>query len=271
MKNSRILPLSGLIGCVGALALRLGQNHTGFEAQTGLAVPGNLFAVALPVFLLLCAGAYAVLSRTLPVRQEAPSFRVAFPAGNRALLLPVAAGAALWMISGIIELADAFAPPVSADGLVAYYDPIAARLGIVSGILTVACAVCLFLRISVSSRGSRADANGTLLLIPIILLVLRIVLTYREVSVNPALDAYYVQILALAALALALYYTASFAYENARPRRFAFCTLIAAVLCAAPLTDPIPLATRSFYLGGCCWMLGLLLLYLRAAEQSKEG
>ena len=104
MKNSRILPASGLIGCIGALALRLGQNRTGFEAQTGLAVPGNLFAVVLPIFLLLCAGTYAVLSRSLPARQEASSFRAAFPAGNRALLLPAAAGAALWLISGVIEL-----------------------------------------------------------------------------------------------------------------------------------------------------------------------
>ena len=49
MKKSMLWPLIALVGGGAAFVLRLLQRSTGFEADTGLPIPGNLPAVLLVV------------------------------------------------------------------------------------------------------------------------------------------------------------------------------------------------------------------------------
>ena len=57
MKKSMLWPLIALVGGGAAFVLRLLQRSTGFEADTGLPIPGNLPAVLLVVwFVVLAAG-----------------------------------------------------------------------------------------------------------------------------------------------------------------------------------------------------------------------
>ena len=49
MKKEFSLPLASVLGGAAALVLRLLQLHTGFEAGTGLAIPGNPAGIALVV------------------------------------------------------------------------------------------------------------------------------------------------------------------------------------------------------------------------------
>ena len=64
------LPLAG--GC-GAFLLRWTQLRDGFEAGTGLPIPGDPWGIALPALLLVLALLFLGLSRGVPggVREEA--------------------------------------------------------------------------------------------------------------------------------------------------------------------------------------------------------
>ena len=47
MKKQWMLPLTAVLGGAAAFVLRLIQQHTGFEAETGLPIPGNPAGTAL--------------------------------------------------------------------------------------------------------------------------------------------------------------------------------------------------------------------------------
>ena len=66
MKKYNALPLAAVAGGAVAFVLRLLQNRTGFEAETGLAIPGNLFGIALVVLLVILAAVVLVLARPWP-------------------------------------------------------------------------------------------------------------------------------------------------------------------------------------------------------------
>jgi len=51
MNRRYALPLTAALGGAAAWVLRLLQNHTGYEAGTGLPIPGNPAALALAVLL----------------------------------------------------------------------------------------------------------------------------------------------------------------------------------------------------------------------------
>ena len=77
MKKQLVFPAMAVGGGAAALTLRLTQNRTGFEADTGLAIPGNIPAMALTALSVLLAAVLFVLLRRLP-KDEAASF----PAGR---------------------------------------------------------------------------------------------------------------------------------------------------------------------------------------------
>ena len=90
-----------------------------------------------------------------------------------------------------------------------------------------------------------------------------LVLVYRVDSVDPALEAYYVELLALVFLTLGFYRLSSFAFGAGRTRRFALYTGAAVVLSLAALTDGAAgISSTLLYLGGALTLLGFLLLRL---------
>ena len=94
---------------------------------------------------------------------------------------------------------------------------------------------------------------------PVCCLVVRLVLTYRAVSVDPALADYYPELLAVVFLTLAFYRLSSFAFRAGRTRRFAVYTALAIALCLAALADRPDPARLLFYLGGALTLFGFLL------------
>lgn len=85
------------------LALRLLQNHIGFEADTRLPVPGSLPALLLPLLLLLSAAALIFLTRRLPRSTEAP-FSAQFGGADAKCLTLTVLGCFLVGLSGVWEL-----------------------------------------------------------------------------------------------------------------------------------------------------------------------
>ena len=128
--------------------------------------------------------------------------------------------------------------------------------------MTLAAAVCLFPAIpACRQRPDREPRpfNGILLLASVVCLVVRLVLVYRQDSANPVLAAYWVELLALVLVILALYRLSAFAYGVGRTRRFVLYAVPAVVLCLASLANGGSLSSILFNGGAALTLTGFLL------------
>jgi hypothetical protein len=274
MKPNRLLPAAALAGGLLGFLLRLAQNRTGFEPDSGLPIPGTPAAMALVALLLVAAAGMPLLARRLPAeREDTPlDFSAYFSAAGNLLPTLLVCAVFLWALSGGLQIAAALTDAGGAVLTATGYLP-SHKLPLLLGVLSVASAVCLIPLAAACLHGKRASTrfNGNLLMVPVACLVSRLVLVYREDSVNPALSAYYVEILALTCLILSLYRASSFAFHCGRTRRFAVYTAWALMLCLTVLPDCATAADALFYAGGALLTLALLLLRLNALRQQPSA
>ena len=283
MKKYMFFPLLTLAGGAGAFVLQLLQRLTGFEAATGLPIPGNLPAMALMVWFLAVAAVCFFVGRVLlPADREEPlPFPASFSVASAGLLTLTVMGIFLLAVSGVLDLVSGLGDrvPVLTGGDVAVtyvygFEPGCSSLfspkeHILVGLLSLLSAVCLFPAVPACRRrpsGEQKPFQGTLLLVPVCCLVARLVLTYRAESVDPSLTGYYPEILAAVFLALAFYQLSAFAFGAGRTRRFAVCAALAAAFCLAVLADRPDPARLVFYAGGALTVFGFLLLRTGAQE-----
>lgn len=288
MEKQGFLPLLAVLGGAAALILRLWQNATGFEADTGLPIPGAPAGTVLAVFLLVMAVLLFLLVRRLPREPESgtPLLPRDFATENpRLLVLPVC-GILLIALSGLADLFEGLGLGNLLAQFLSAADPEAALAVLEAdgftpgtqkllGILALLSAAALFPVTAACRKGSaRANAfqGAPLLLIPPVALVVRLVLAYRLDSVNPVLEAYYLELLALVFLTLGFYRLSSFAFQAGRTRLFTFYACAAVVLCLASLPDCGPhLSSLLLNLGGAATLLGFLLLRQAASTGSAPG
>ena len=287
MKKQLLLPLAAVAGGAAALVLRLLQNKTGFEAATGLPIPGSAPGVALTVLLAALVLVMAALARLLPREHEdGPFFPEDFRTAGAGLVALLITGIFLMAVAGGMDIAVGGAllnlteeVPGGPDGPTVIFSTwgpglaVTPKARIIMGALALASAMSLF-PAAVSCRrrpGVRPrTANPALMLFSPVCMVARLVLAYRVDSVNPSLQAYYVEILALAFMTLAFYRLSSFAYHAAKPRRFALYAGAAAALCLTALADGESLSALLLYAGGAAVLLGFLLLWLTEGHSVSE-
>lgn len=272
MKIYKLYPAAALAGGAAAAAVRLAQNRTGFEDSTGLPVPGNLWARLLVAILVLLGAAFFLLARRIPRQADDPSapFSEFFSSTSAVLVSVAMAGAALIGVAGVWE---------TATGMGFFSDGISLpnRLHAILGLMTLLTAAALFPAVAGCRRSGAHEAapaaqrpiQGVFLLVPVVFCVIRLVVTYREDSIDPSLSAYYVELLALVFLTLSLYRLSSFAFCAGESRRFLFYSMEAVVLCAAVLTDPLPVYTKLYFAGSALLLLGFLLLRLDRISQKR--
>lgn len=249
-----ILPLAGSLSLICG-GLRLLQNHTGFEADTGLPVSGHLPSVLLPVLLAVTAAGLLLLAlRTLPKEPDARSFSETFPGGNPLYLTLAVLGVFLMAASGIWELLSAGGTMeyLTENGLVVMSARSVTGTSVrIMGALSVAAAVCLFFGVAASRRETVSPLP--LLAVPVCLLA-RLILVYRLDSVNPVLADYYLEILGLVVLILALYRLSGFAVGTGNPALFSAYTGMSVILALPLLADGGPAAI--LHLGGTLALVG---------------
>ena len=277
MKKYICFPLLALVGGGAAFVLRLLQRRTGFEADTGLPIPGNPYALLLAGLLIALAVGCLLLSRLLPADSEA---RLVFPDGfavsSPALLTPTVAGIFLLALSGILDVIWGMAFPLTLFGLslsagdyaatvitgytAAYSEIFSSREHMIVGLLSILSAASLFPAIPACRirQGEKKTYKRELLLVPVCCLVVRLALTYRAESADPSLADYYVELLAVVFLTLAFYRLSSFGFQAGRTRRFTLYAVLAIVFCLAVLADHPDPARLLFYLGGAATLLGFL-------------
>ena len=214
---------------------------------------------------------------------DCPVFPRDFFTADTALLTIPVAGVFLMAISGILDLllgaGFLHSGAVELPGIGTVYlflsDGYAPILHVLMGICSLASAAGLFLAVSAcrkpTGRVAAPSVDVLWLLLPVVSMVVRLVLTYRAVSVNPALQAYYVELLALVMLTLGFYRLASFAVHAGSPRLFSFYSSTAVMLSVAALADSGAfLPATLLYAGAAAVLLGFLLL-LWSEEPSKPS
>lgn len=290
MKKQWMLPLTAVLGGAAAFVLRLIQQHTGFEAETGLPIPGNPAGTALAGLLAAMAVLLLLLVRQLPQEAESgPAFPDAFMTDDgKFLTLPVM-GVFFTALSGLADLLEglgmgslmtllssaAAGPGGVPDAVLQTPAPgFSGKAQLLMAVLSMLAAAGLFASLLACRRRDGAaprPVNGNWLLIPAVSLVVRLVLTYRIDSVDPSLSAYYVELLALVFLCLGFYRLSSFAFRAGRTRRFALYAGASIVLCIAALADGSPyLSSTLLYIGGALTLLGFLLLRLAVQSANAE-
>ena len=110
MKKYVLWPLLAAIGGVGAFLLRLLQRSTGFEVDTGLPIPGNLYAILLVAWFVVLAAVCLLAARPLlPAdREDPPLFPTGFSVASPGLLTPAVMGLFLLAASGVLDLLFCF-------------------------------------------------------------------------------------------------------------------------------------------------------------------
>lgn len=281
--RSMFLPGLALAGGAAAFVLRLLQNRTGFEAATGLPIPGNPWGTALVIVLVVLAAAIWRLSRRVPDELSAPpaTFAAAFASPAALPLTVIIAGLFLTVLSGAADLAAglgiALPGPDAAYEAEAFLPVQRDTSALLSGILSLLIAAGGLAAAASCRRSGKHETAGTVsresspnvLLAAPICLVVRLVITYRALSVDPSLSAYYVEILALVFMTLAFYRLSSFGFQCGRTRRFFQYAAAAVILCMASLADGDSVSGVLFYAGGALTLWGWMLQRLSAPDFSQ--
>ena len=273
MRRYAVFPILALGGGCAAFVLRLLQWRAGFEPDTGLPIPGTPFGAATAALAVLTMAACFLLRKKLPADKEGtPLFPAGFATGEAGLLTLVVAGVFLMAAAGLADVAAGMG--VQALPGMAQSSAVSQREQLILGALTLAAAVCLFPAVPACRRRPDQEPqpfNGLLLLAPVVCLVVRLVLVYRQDSANPVLAAYWVELLALVLAILALYRLAAFAYGVGRTRRFVLYAVPAVVLCLASLADGGSLSSILFNGGAALTLTGFLLQRLANLPAGENG
>jgi hypothetical protein len=283
MKKQFLLPAAAVLGGVAALILRLLQNRTGYEADTGLPIPGAPAGIALAVWLVILAVVFCLLTAWLPKEGDpGPALPADFYTENSKLLFLPVMGLMLMAVAGLADIYEGLGMGNLLSQMASAADPAAistvstsdgifsGRLQLLMGVMSLASAASLLPAAAACRRPADQRQEGQLLtsgilLVPPVCLVVRLVLTYRADSVDPSLGAYYVELLALVFLTLGFYRLASFTVQAGRTRRFALYASAAVTLSITALADGGPhLSSLLLYVGGALTLLGFLLMRLAA-------
>lgn len=274
MKRYQLIPSAALVCGVICFFLRLVQNRIGFEPGTGLPIAGSPLSIALPAVLAATALLILVLSRGLPSEKEDTKLPFTGYFFTKGPLLPTLLVSAvfLWILSGGVDILSFLrqSPVRNMEVIASSGTFSSSRTLFLMALLTIVSAVSLFPLAVACRRSETAEfpaLNSNLLLVPVACLVVRLVLVYREDSVNPTLSAYYVEILALTFLILSLYRASSFAFHCGRTRRFAVYTAFSLTLCIVGLADCRRISDALFFLGGALLMSSLLAMRLDVVSQ----
>lgn len=271
MKQRLTMPLLAVLLGLAGFLLRLLQNLTGFEADTGLPLSGNVPAVLLPVLLAAAAVLLFLTARALPKGPVGQPFSAVFRAEDPRVLTALVLGVFLMAASGVLEITNTFLESgsveyLTADGLVLLND----RVGVISaramGALSVAAAVSAFPAVMAVRRENVSPLP--VLAAPICLLA-RLVFAYRVHSVDPVLADYYLELLSLILLILALYRLSGFAAGCGSPRFFGIYSGLTTVLALTLLADGIrPAALLT--LGGAVMLTGFQVLLTAPTDPDAD-
>lgn len=247
MKQTLQRFLIPILGAVGFL-LRLFQQEI-FEPDTALAAPGAPVSYAMALYLA-AVGCFLLLRAMKEEKTGKLDLASAFAAPPRQML-PVLVCAVM-----LIAVGGGFL----AYGGVQSGETLRAALG---G-FAVAAAVCLLCAVARWRRGGRC---GGLLVVPALMCVAWLLVTYRQYADYPVLEALYIQILAIAGFTYGFYQVAAYGFSLGSRRATRFILPAATVLGLTALADDLSLGVLCLYVG-CTAVLYAFSLLERPARSA---
>lgn len=261
MKKQFLLPVTAAAAGAVLFVLRLLQRKTAFESATGLAIKEHPLTI-VPVILLLTAGVLLfLLARKLP-RSTEDTFPASFSTTDAGVLTLPVMGILLMLLSGCVNVLSFVQPDlIPGSGM------LSTTTHLLYAVTAAVPALAMFPAVSAcrvrDDSAERKAFDGICLLAAPVCLVVRLVLSYRIYSINPVLETYYAEVLALVLMTLAFYHLSSFAFSSGRSGSFAFYSSFAVVVSLSALGGSGSFPDLLLYAGGALTLLGFLLLYLQ--------
>lgn len=272
------LPFAAALCGGAAFFLRLMELRTGFEVSTGLPIPGNAATVTLWTFCGIACAVLGILAALCLPGQGGNSPAFPFFTDSEFLLTPVVAGGLLLALAGGADLVEGMSQgsllarirgASLVNAAILRSSGLGVRVQIFSGLMILAAAFALLLS-AAACRGS-SGRGAALMLIPAALTV-RLVIIYRMDSVNPVLEDYAVELVALVLLTLGFYHLSSFAFAEGSLRVFTFFTCAAEVFCIGAMAEEGRyLSVPLIYLGASLALVGFLLLAYQAPVSGMDA
>ncbi len=210
-------------GAVGAFCRWL-QNQLAFDSD-GLSTKSFLNWVVALVIIAAAAGFYFFVRRIkksglVPAEDFGSAFR-----GSTRLYLPAA-----WVIGALMMVGALFLFANGANESSHTLLRILAVLSVFSGI---------FFPLAAQSTVKSADSGLVCLYLtlPVVQFCFWLITCYKQNSTNPAVWAYAVAILAIAAALLGFYYLAGYPYGRAKPYSFLYFSMLGSFMCIMSLAD----------------------------------
>ena len=262
-------PILALLGGAAGFALRKWQLASGFEADTGLAIPGAPAAAAMMAFSVLILLLFLFLCR-----REEPSldWEAAFAAGRQNALAATALvlAAMLLLASGGVEIvARSVNGPFTYEGETAFLRTTAlvlSTLRIALGLLALPC-VFLWARAILRGEGGR---ECLAVLEPCLLYCVWLISTYQTRSADPMVQDYLYEVLAIVASLLGLYYIAGHSFGNGKPRWALFFCLAGVYFSLVTLADSHALADSFRHLFAVLYLTAHAVLILNHPPVERQ-
>lgn len=260
--RKNILPLAlTFLGGGAGFALRRWQLATGFEGETGLAIPGAPAAMAV-------AGCSAVVVLGLLILcrrgEKTLSWETAFAAGrqNSLAVTAMVLGAMLLLASGGVEMVTRSINGVfTVEGSTRFARATALVLSTLRILLGIGALPCVFLWARAVFRGEGGQECLSVLE-PCVLYCVWLISTYQDRSADPVVQDYLYEVLAIVTALLGLYFIAGHAFNNGKPRRAVFFCLAGAYFSLVTLADGHMLADTFRHLFAVLYLTAHAVLIL---------
>lgn len=256
MKKDRLAPALAVIGGAVGFGLRKWQLSSGFESDTGLAIPGATAATAVMLWSVVVAVGLIALCWG---RKGPRTCERAFEAGGKSLFLTACVlGAFLLLISAAAE-----AVTLSAGYQSSLYTNNSWMARFASRALPplrVALCLggfpCVLLWVRQLAREGDGRRESLAILELCLLFCFWLISDYQVRAADPVIQDYVYEVFAIAAALMALYYIAGYSFQTGKPRRTAVTCLLAAYFAMVTMADSHELTDVTRY--------GFVVLFMTA-------
>ena len=256
-----LLPALALGGGAVGFALRKWQLSTAFEAESGLAIPGAPAALILALWSALLAAALLFLCRGARSGPDAGS--VPDGRGNRIFLTAGVLAAFLLLSGGVADFVAGDLALRTLPGMV-----LAKGLSILRSVLTLLGFPCALLWVRALYRDPDSARESLPLLELWLTVCVWLIADYQHRAGDPIVMAYAYEMLAIAAVLMALYYLAGFVFQTGKPFPMLWFSLMGIYFSLVTLADGHTLGDLARY--GFCVLFLCAHVYLFLAPRRGD-
>lgn len=270
MRKNILPPALALLGGGVGFALRRWQLASGFEADSGLAIPGAPAATAVAVCSVLVALGLLFLCWR---GEKSLSWETAFAAGreNSLAVTALILSAMLLLASGGVEIVTRSVNGGSFfEGETVFARTTAMVLSTLRIALGIGALPCVFLWARTILRGE-GGKESLPVLEPCLLYCVWLISTYQTRSADPVVQDYLYEVLAIVTALLGLYFIAGHSFGNGKPRQAALFCFVGVYFSLVTLADNHLLADTFRHLFAVLYLTahGILILNHPPVEEQK--